>query len=165
MNIVLCGMMGCGKTTVAQQLAKLYGYKLIDTDSEIVARYGAIDKIFAEKGEEWFRDAESKITEEVAQKNTCTVISLGGGCVLRQSNVQALKKSGTIFYLRTQADTIIKRLKGDKTRPLLQGGLEERVRSILSARAKIYEQAADKIIDTDGLTPEQLAKAIKESLV
>ncbi len=164
MNVVLCGMMGCGKTTVAAELGKA-GYKVLDTDGIIVERYGEINKIFDNHGEEYFRNIESEITAEVAKNYENAVISLGGGCVLRAQNVKNLKESGKIFYLRATAETIIGRLEGDTTRPLLRGGLKERVNSVLNARAKIYESAADFIIDTDGKAPEELAKTIREKIL
>lgn len=160
MNTVLCGMMGSGKTSVAAELEKL-GYTCVDTDALIIERYGNINDIFAAHGEAYFRDLEAQITAEVAKKYENAVISLGGGCVLRAENVKNLKASGRIFYLRATAETIIKRLQGDTTRPLLAGGLEERVNSILAARAHVYEGVADFIIDTDDKNCEQIAKLIK----
>lgn len=160
MNIVLCGMMGCGKTSVAGELEKL-GFESVDTDALIVERYGNINDIFKEHGEAYFRDLEAQITAEVAKKYKNAVISLGGGCVLRDENVKNLKASGKIFYLRATARTIIKRLEGDATRPLLAGGLEEKVNSILAARSAIYESVADCIIDTDDKNCEQIAQLIK----
>ncbi|MGN0807471.1 MAG: shikimate kinase [Candidatus Coproplasma sp.] len=165
MNVVLCGMMGCGKTAVAGAYSKAYGVKSVDTDAVIVERYGDINSIFASQGEEAFRDIETSVTREVASSYNDAVISLGGGCVLRSQNVEALKQTGKIFYLRTKAETIIKRLKGDSTRPLLQGDLEERVNSILAKRSSIYEGVADIIIDTDGFTPEEIAKKIRTEIV
>lgn len=165
MNIVLCGMMGSGKTTIAAALSEMYSLERVDTDEIIVSRYGAIDKIFASFGEEHFRNVETEVVKEVASTSDNAVISLGGGAVLRAENVENLKRTGKIFYLRATADTIIKRLKGDNTRPLLQGNLEERVHSVLSVRSGIYEGVADIIVDTDGLTPEELAKIIKEKSV
>lgn len=164
MNIVLCGMMGCGKTTVAAELEK-FGYKVVDTDALIVERHGEINKIFDRFGEERFRAIEAEITAEVAKKYKNAVISTGGGCVLRQENVKNLKASGAIFYLRARAETIIERLKGDTTRPLLKGGLKERVNSILAVRSGIYEGVADFVIDTDGKTPEKIAEEIREKSV
>lgn len=165
MNVVLCGMMGCGKTAVSKAYSQLFGVEMVDTDAVIVERHGEISAIFATYGEEQFRNIETSVTKEVASSFNNAVISLGGGCVLRSENVEALKQSGKIFYLRTKAETIIKRLKGDSTRPLLQGDLEERVNSILAKRSSIYESVADVIIDTDGLTPEEIAKKIRTLIV
>ena len=165
MNIVLCGMMGCGKTAVSDAYSRVYGVKKVDTDAVIVDRYGEINAIFATRGEEAFRDIETRITKDVASTFDNAVISLGGGCVLRSENVRALKKTGKIFYLRTKAETIIQRLRGDSTRPLLQGDLEERVNTILANRANIYESVADYVIDTDDLTPEEIAKIIRTKMV
>lgn len=165
MNVVLCGMMGCGKTAVAAAYSALYGVNSVDTDAVIVERYGEINAIFSEYGEEYFRGIETQVCREVAASFDQAVIALGGGCVLRAENIAALKKTGKIFYLRTKAETIIKRLKGDSTRPLLQGGLEEKVNNILSQRAAIYEGCADYIIDTDGLTPEEIAKRIRTQVL
>lgn len=162
MNIVLCGMMGCGKSAVAAAYSALYGVQSVDTDGVIVQRHGEINTIFKEQGEQAFRDIETEVCKELASTLNGCVIALGGGCVLREQNVAALKASGKIFYLRTQAQTIINRLRGDKTRPLLQGGLEERVNTILAQRAHVYEGVADYIIDTDCLTPQEIAKKIRE---
>lgn len=164
MNIVLCGMMGCGKTTVAAELARL-GHTVVDTDAIITERYGNIDGIFTRHGEEYFRNLESLVTAEVSNKYDNAVISLGGGCVLRAENVKNLKAAGKIFYLKATADTLIKRLKGDTARPLLKGGLEEKVHTILSARARIYESIADEIIDTDNLSPSEVAKIIEDTVL
>lgn len=160
-NIVLCGMMGSGKTTVARALHKIYNLAWVDTDEEIVKEYGQINAIFANLGEDGFRDIESEVTARVAASHSGAVISLGGGCVLRQRNVDVLKKNGgKIYYLRTSPQTVINRVKGDTTRPLLQGDLEERVHSISATRSAIYERAADVIIDTDDKTPEQIAQIV-----
>ncbi|MDE6790436.1 MAG: dephospho-CoA kinase, partial [Clostridia bacterium] len=99
MNIVLCGMMGCGKTTVAAEFSSR-GYTVVDTDRIIVARYGNIDGIFAKYGEAHFRELEAAVTAEVAKEYNGAVISLGGGCVLRAEHVKNLKATGKIFYLK-----------------------------------------------------------------
>ncbi len=164
MNIVLCGMMGSGKTTVARELHSRYGLEWVDTDGEIVRDYGEISSIFSERGEEGFRDIESRVVARVAAARSNAVISLGGGCVLRPGNVQALKKTGIIFYLRTSPREIISRIAGDKTRPLLQGDLSGRVFAISAERSAIYEGAADVIIDTDGRTPAEISKIIMERI-
>lgn len=157
-------MMGSGKTAVAAAYSHMYGVQAVDTDALIVEEYGDISEIFKRFGEEYFRDLETKACEKVCRLNGA-VISLGGGCVLRSKNVEILKGCGKIIYLRTRPETIIKRLKGDKTRPLLKGNLEERVNSILKERGAVYERAADEVIDTDGYAPSQIAKIIREELL
>ena len=159
MNIVLCGMMGSGKTTVARALENIYGFSVVDTDEIIVRRHGEINAIFRDLDEQAFRDIESQTVKEVSALDGY-VISLGGGVVLRRSNVEELKKNGKIFYLRTRAETVIARVKGDSSRPLLQGNLEERVHAILKDRSKAYEEAADVVIDTDDKSPEEIADII-----
>ena len=163
MNIVLIGMPASGKTTVAAVLAKNLGLKVLDTDAIVVEKYGEINKIFEKYGEEHFRNLESEAVKEVA-KNANAVISTGGGCPLRKENVLALKKSGKIIFLRTSITELVKRTEGDGTRPLLKGEREERLKSLLFVRTPIYEVAADFTVDTDGLTPEEIAKIITEFL-
>ena len=162
MNVVLCGMMGCGKTTVAAALSSLYGLNTVDTDAEIVKSYGEINSIFALHGEEYFRMLEAKTVAFVAQNYKNTVISTGGGCVLRAENVNNLKKTGKIIYLRTQPETLVERVEGDTSRPLLKGGAREKIYSILAVRAPIYSAASDFTVDTDGRTPDEIAKIIME---
>lgn len=164
MNIVLAGMPGSGKTTVSGCLSARTGMPVIDTDAEIVNEHGAITEIFARFGEDRFRDLESSVCERLAAYDG-VVVSTGGGCLLREKNVEALKKSGKIVYLRTQPETLIKRLKGDTTRPLLAGDGVARIYGLYSARKEIYEGAADITVDTDGLSPDEIAKKITEFLI
>lgn len=161
MNIVLIGMPASGKTTVAEILGKTLKMEVVDSDALIVERYGEINNIFEEFGEEHFRDLESATIKEVVKKKNA-VISTGGGCPLRKGNVLALKEGGKIIFLRTSIAELIRRTEGDGTRPLLKGEREERLRSLLSVRTPVYEKAADFTVDTDGLTPEDIANKITE---
>lgn len=165
MNIVLCGMMGCGKSTVARVLAQKGGFALIDTDEQIVKMYGDIPSIFEKFGEERFRQIEADVIKQACKEPKNAVISLGGGAVLRRENVNILKKSGKIVYLRATKQTLSARLEGCADRPLLRGNIQERVHAILSERASIYEDVADIIIDTDKLSPEQIADKIRETVL
>lgn len=165
MNIALCGMMGCGKTTVAAVLAEKYNLPLKDTDEIIVNRYGEISDIFARKGEDYFRKLESEVIAEICEKDGNFVIALGGGAVLSNKNVCNLKRYGKIVYLRTKEENLVKRLKKTSDRPLLQGTMRDRISQILSVRAPIYENAADFVIDTDGLSPQEIAIKIGEMIL
>lgn len=165
MNIVLCGMMGCGKSTVAKILSEKYGFNLIDTDALIVEKYGVIADIFAEKGEEYFREIESQIILEYCSKTAGSVIALGGGAVLMEENVRNLKTNGKIVYLRTEEENLAKRLKNTTDRPLLRGTMRDVIGEILTKRAPIYERAADKIVDTDDLSPEIIADIIVRTVL
>lgn len=159
MNIVLCGMMGCGKTTVAAALSELTGMEHADTDEEVVKRCGRIADIFEKYGEARFRELETEAVRAVCSRGNA-VIATGGGCVLKDENVALLKSGGKIVFLRARAETLVSRLRGDTERPLLAGGVEERVKKLLEERTQRYVAVADEIVDTDGLAPCDIAEAI-----
>ncbi len=161
MNIVLCGMMGCGKTTVACELEKLTGMARVDTDEEIVKIHGRIADIFTNFGEARFREIETEIVAAVSLRDNI-IIATGGGCVLSDKNVSLLKAEGRgkIFFLRTAEETLISRVEGDTERPLLYGGARQKIAALLPVRTPKYEAAADFIVDTDGTAPSSIAKTI-----
>ena len=165
MNLILCGMMGCGKSTVGICLAKLTGRSYYDTDSMIVERYGRIADIFEKYGEEYFRDLETEIVKELVQRDNL-VIATGGGLMLKRENADLLKINGKIVFLRASVKTLCKRLQADTERPLLQNAdsLRERLETLLKNRAPVYEKAADLIVDVDEKTPEQIALEIIERI-
>lgn len=160
MNIVLAGMPASGKTTVSEALERL-GKKVLDTDAEIVKEHGEISRIFADYGEEYFRGLETRTVERLCGLNG-VVIATGGGCLMRSENISLLKRNGKIVYLRARPETLLQRVKNDTTRPLLQGGAEEKLKKLYKERAPVFERAADFIIDADGLSPEQIAQRITE---
>ncbi len=162
MNIILAGMPGCGKTTVAEVFEKR-GATVLDTDALIVARYGQINSIFAEHGEEYFRNAETQAVKDVCGLDG-VVIATGGGCLLRSENVRLLKTNGKIVYLKTGVETLLKRVEGNTDRPLLAVQTRARLEKLLSERRSVYESAADITVETDGLTPQAVADKITESL-
>lgn len=160
MNIVLAGMPGSGKTTLAREFRNR-GRFVADTDEEIVRRHGEIKKIFDEHGEGYFRDLESQAVLNLCSLDNA-VIATGGGCLMRESNVNALKENGKIVYLRSRVETLLKRVRGGEGRPLLYGNAAAALEKLYSQRSPVYEWAADLIIDTDELTPEQTADKITE---
>ena len=159
MNIVLCGMMGCGKTTVAAELSRLTGMEQTDTDAEIVNEYGRIADIFEKYGEARSREIETQTVARISSRDNI-IIATGGGCVLNSANVEYLKRNGKIFFLQTRAETLVKRVEGDTERPLLAGGAEKRINELLPARTPKYLAAADYVVDTDGAEPEEIALKI-----
>ena len=165
MNIILCGMMGSGKTTVGVCLAKKMNREYVDTDAVIVERYGSIVDIFERYGEGYFRDLETEVVKELGCENDL-VIATGGGLVLRQENVKLLKTNGKIVFLQASEDTLVERLKANTERPLLQKveSLRARVQELLKDRARVYENVADFIVDVDEKNPEQIAREIVERI-
>ena len=112
-NIVLTGMPGSGKSTVGK-LISIDGYDFIDTDAEIEKRCGCtIGELIASKGEKYFRDLESEIIRNVSAEG-CRIISTGGGAVLREENIRALKRNGRIFFINASPS----RLQATEDRPL-----------------------------------------------
>src|ERR1035437_6446281 len=96
-SIVLIGMMGAGKSSVGRSLQKRTGMERFDTDELIMAKTGmSIPEIFAQKGEEWFRDLETTVLAELLSNASPTIVVTGGGMVLRSGNVAMLKRMGTI---------------------------------------------------------------------
>ena len=160
MNILLTGFMGAGKTTVGKKLAKRLGYFFIDTDREIEKEQGcSIAEIFKYGGEECFRDLETDILQKLQTKQNL-VIATGGGMVLRNENRSLMQSLGTRVYLKVELQELMRRLKKDKKRPLLQKlKPEEHILEMLQQRKSIYEEA-ECIIDTTDLSPHQMVTEI-----
>lgn len=141
LNIYLIGMMGAGKTTVGQELAQKLQYRFLDTDNIIEAvSKKSINEIFAEAGEEGFRQLENNILVQVSAYLR-TVISTGGGIILRPENWSHLR-DGMVIYLDVPVELLVKRLVNDQTRPLLQDeDMTEKLTKLKREREVLYEQA------------------------
>lgn len=161
MNIVLCGMMGVGKSSVGIRIAELTERRWYDTDIMITDRHGRISDIFEYYGEAHFRSLETGIVKELSKLDDL-VISTGGGLVLLPENNEKLKEKGKIFFLRANIETLLKRVRADENRPLLSntGKMAERLGQLLAERTPIYEHVADYIVDTDGKSVDDVAKEI-----
>ena len=153
--------MGTGKSSVGKELSKIRGMTFVDTDDEIAKRYGPIDKIFGDHGEEYFRECERLIVRQVASLSA-VVIATGGGAVLDPRNVEVLSDSGEIFCLVASPKEIVKRLtkdKGIKIRPLLiSENAFGAIHELLDDRQNIYEQFAQ--FETGGKSPLEIALKI-----
>lgn len=161
MNIILCGFMGCGKSTIGKLVAKKTQREFIDLDSFIEEKQGlSIREIFETYGEDYFRNCETDAISELVNKND-VVLALGGGAVLKNKNVELLKSSGKIIFLDVTANTVFSRLKNDTSRPLLN--TDDKLAEItkrLNDRLPIYTTVADKIIDANSKTKEVIATEI-----
>lgn len=161
-NIVLTGFMGTGKTAVGKELSRLLNMKLIDVDTEIEkSQKMSISDIFKRFGEPKFREFETEMIKNLSE-NKNIIISTGGGAVLRQENMDALRKRGVIICLTATPETILKRTSHNSDRPLLQ--VEDPLRKIndlLAFRNPFYEKA-DIMVDTENKTPLQIAEEIIE---
>ena len=156
-NIILIGMMGCGKTTVGKLLAQRLGRALVDTDALIEARQGrSIPDIFAAGGEAGFRALELALCQELSGRGGL-VIACGGGLPLQDEAIAALKENGLVFWLNRDPGETYDSLDVSG-RPLAQAGREDFVRRY-HGRAPVYGRWADHTIPcADG--PDAAARLI-----
>ena len=160
-NIILVGMMGAGKSTVAKELVKLLNsYTIQDVDSLIEKQANlSIPEIFAQFKEEGFRQIESEVIEQVCKKGN-QIVSTGGGAFENSANRKVLLNSGKVFYLYAPSQVLYDRIKTQGGRPLLQcENPEDIFNKLLEKREKNYRKA-DYIIDTTLLNSEQVAKEV-----
>ncbi len=164
-NIVLIGFMGAGKTSLASYLAEQLSMKVVETDQEIIRREGmSISEIFDLYGENHFREVESEVIRDVGAGHQM-VISAGGGAVMRDENVENMKKSGIIVLLTASPAAILDRVKTSMDRPLLNGNMtEEYIASLMERRRRRYEDVADYRIDTTDKTIPEVCETIITAL-
>ena len=160
-NVFLIGPMGAGKTTVGSTLAKALGREFFDSDSVLQERTGVtVSEIFEHEGEQGFRRRERKIIAELVQRKNI-VLATGGGAVLDAENRRLLASRGTVIYLRTPLEAQLKRLRADRTRPLLQDGdPEEVLKRLAREREPLYRELCDYQVDMAGLTVRAACKNI-----
>ena len=160
MMIALTGFMGSGKTTVGKVLADFLGCPFMDLDDLVVKKAGkSIPDIFAQDGEPAFRVLEAQILRKTVAKyaESTAVLALGGGAVLAPASAALLHDKTVCIYLRASLETLLARLEGETTgRPLADASLADR----LASREPIYEETAHVTIDTDGLSPDEVADEI-----
>ena len=160
MMITFTGFMGGGKTTVGRLLADALGCPFLDLDDLIVKKAGkSIPDIFAQDGEPAFRQLEARLLRQTVEKyaETTAVLALGGGAVMTPASAALLHEKTVCIYLRATLDTLQSRLAGETAgRPLADDAMAAR----LAEREPIYEETAHVIIDTDGLSPDEVADEI-----
>lgn len=166
MNIVLIGYRGTGKTAVGKILAERLHMECVSMDACIVEKVGmSIPEIVQTHGWPGFRDIETEVVRELAARDNI-IIDAGGGIIERPENIEALRKNACIIWLKASATTIVSRIQGDTQRPSLTGGksFTDEVVEVLERRTPRYKDASQYAIDTDPLTPEDVAKEIVQYL-
>ena len=158
--------MGSGKTTVGRRLAENLKISFYDADHEIIDKTGvSIDHIFDVEGEEGFRKRESDVLEDLCRKSNI-VLATGGGAVLSKENREVIKKTGTVIYLSSSVEQILRRTAKSKTRPLLENSTNRRktISDIIDSRDPLYREAASVIINTNGKKLIEIINEIKTHL-
>jgi shikimate kinase len=161
-HLWLVGMMGSGKSAVGPGLAQRLDLRFTDTDEEIAGRMGcSIAQFWGERGEEAFRDMESAAIGRISS-GPAAVVATGGGAVLREGNVVAMRRSGRVAWLTAAPETLATRVGPDTHRPLLTDGpTAGRIAEILTARSDLYAAAADVVIDTESSAPSDIVDRIE----
>ncbi len=161
-SIILCGFMGCGKSTVGKLAADLMGFRFIDADIYIQQLSGkTIPEIFAQEGESAFRELEHQAMKELSAQSGMVVAS-GGGALTFQRNVEAIRQNrAVIVYLQCDFPLCYSRIAGDKNRPLVQQNNQEQLQALYTARDVLYRGCAQQMISNNS-SPKQAAKALAE---
>ncbi len=161
----MIGFMGSGKSSVSLQLADMTGVPKAEMDQILTDREEmTIAEIFANKGEPYFREQETELLREFGTTGP-QIISCGGGVVMKEENVQIMRKSGTIVCLAATPDVIYERVKDSRERPLLNGNMNvEYIAELMEARRPFYEKAADITIETSHMRIDKVAEAILEAI-
>lgn len=164
-NVYLIGFMGAGKTAVGERLAAALAWEFVDTDAEIRKKCGGVtvEEIFRREGEAFFRDLEAKTVQAVAARRRL-VVATGGGAVLREENVAAMRRSGTVVWLKVKPEEVFARLKGTSDRPLLADFSLARIKDLLAAREAYYQRAAEIAVETTGKSVEEVVREILAAL-
>lgn len=159
-NIILCGFMGCGKTTVGKELSTILNREFLDIDKIIEEKQNLkISKIFESFGEDYFRELENTTVSKICNlKNK--IISLGGGTLENPENLKKLNTNGIIFFLEVPLNTIKIRLQNDTKRPLLKN---QNIDSLFFKRLENYKKYADFTINAN-LSPDKICMEIMSIL-
>lgn len=165
MKIVLIGFMGSGKSKIGRLLAAKLGWTHHDTDEMISKQVGSsVADIIRTQGEAAFRQVEKNAVALVALSDRC-VISTGGGVPLDASNMNELAKGATVVWLKISPEIALKRAGNLKSRPLIDPtNPVESIRKRMEERNPIYQRAAQHVIESDLMEPEQVAEKIMNLL-
>jgi len=162
MNVFLYGPSGTGKSTVGKLLAESLALPWFDMDSEIEKESGhSVETLFGSLGEAAFRDMETAALKKIISENASSVVSLGGGALLREQNRQMAEGSGRVVLLSGSLETLLSRLSADSyVRPLVQEDPRQRLTDMLAKRREHYASFG-RAVETDGKTPQQVAEEVQ----
>nr|WP_227718812.1 MULTISPECIES: shikimate kinase [Micrococcus]MCT2006491.1 shikimate kinase [Micrococcus lylae]MCT2070968.1 shikimate kinase [Micrococcus lylae]WIK82984.1 shikimate kinase [Micrococcus lylae]SJN16688.1 Shikimate kinase I \ len=164
-RIVLVGPMGCGKSTVGRELARLVGCAHLDADAVFTQAHGPIPEFFVEHGEPAFRRAEEQVMEHLLSRHRPFVLSCGGGAVLSAATRRRLKESDDhVVHLDVAPSDALRRVRGGHGRPALKGDPKGNWERLRNERDHLYREVADVTIDTTGLSSQDVAWRIVESV-
>ena len=163
--LYLIGFMGSGKSTVSRHMSRALDVPKIEMDEVLAERAGkSITQIFAEDGEEVFRQMETALLREIGAGEPA-LVSCGGGVVLRPENVEIMKTTGTILMLSATPQTIFQRVRHSTKRPILNGNMNvEFIAELMTKRDPAYRAAADVTVSIDGKTSDIVAKELVERI-
>ena len=157
-NIVLIGMPASGKSTIGKLLAQKINYEYYDADKYLEKKENIkISTLFSEKGEEYFRNLETKYLRELSEKNGI-IISTGGGVVKREENMKILREKGIIVFLNRKIEDIAK--ENHEARPLLQN--IDNIYKLYEERIELYNRYSDIIVENDGTLKEVTDRITEE---
>ena len=160
-NLAFIGYRGTGKSTIARLVANDLGILRYDLDDEVQRLAGkSIAELFLQDGESYFRDLEQAALATLVLQGP-SVLSLGGGVVLREANRQVLQQTSRVVWLTASVETILSRLLTDPQSPtqrprLTEGSLSDEIRDCLRDRSPLYAEIADVELCTDRRTPQEI---------
>ncbi|HVA06067.1 MAG TPA: shikimate kinase [Acidimicrobiales bacterium] len=164
-RILLVGMMGVGKTTVGRLVADKLGWRYLDSDTEVQQATGmTVPELFAEKGEEAFREAEAEALRRACTATEASVVSVAGGAVLRADNRALIASAGLVVWLRARPATLAARVGDGSGRPLLAGDPLETLTALNAVRAPFYAEVATITFDVDDLSAGDVASRVQEQV-
>lgn len=164
-RILLIGMMGAGKTSVGEALARSTGWPFVDNDALVERATGSTAKeIHESRGEDALRDAEAAALTEGLKVPPPVIVDVAGGIVTRQADLQRLREGGFVVWLRARIETLARRVGTGGGRAWLRDDPEAALRRLYEGREQLYTEAASHTVDVDDLTPEQVAERILVAL-
>jgi len=158
-------MMGAGKTSVGERLARRRGWPVFDSDSQVEATVGrTVAEIWVADGEPGFRSLEARVLADALASTSPAVISAAGGTVLDPANRRLLGMHTPVVWLRAEVATLVRRLGAGTGRPLLAGDAAGALARLDAERRPLYAEVADVTVDVDDLSPDEVVDRIEAEL-